>query len=438
MNREYPRLLIISHNVIEQSNNVGKTVLSFLDEWPKEKLFSLYFRREMPSEETAEGFYQINDAEVLKATLTGKKCGCRVVAQIENEKGALDLSKSNQTAYMIGNRRISLISYTRDLVWAKGAWKTEEFVGWLHEIKPEVILFIPNDYKLAFDVFDFVASTLGNIPAVTFFTDDAFYFEQDIYGIDKLRRKKLRVAGKKAIERSSAVFTTCKKMTEEYERYFPSNYYEIGNAVNHNVGKKDYCPLIDREIRFSYIGNLHSKRWITLLDIAEQLKILAGVNAKIHIFSSSVLPKKTMEKIIKNECIVWEGRINSSQVMQEQNKADVLIHVESFDEKSKKSTRLSVSTKIFEYMNSGTPIFAYGPAEIASIEYIQEKDVARVCTSKSEIEAGLCDLISNYDRYVQKAQIAKTYAEVNFTKNKVSAKFCEIIWKIFQGKEVDQ
>ncbi|GAB3957775.1 hypothetical protein GCM10027614_73890 [Micromonospora vulcania] len=52
--------------------------------------------------------------------------------------------------------------------------------------------------------------------------------------------------------------------------------------------------------------------------------------------------------------------------------ADVLVHIESFDQEIRRYTRYSVSTKIPQYLASGRPIFGYGPAEVASMNHIQE------------------------------------------------------------------
>ena len=67
------------------------------------------------------------------------------------------------------------------------------------------------------------------------------------------------------------------------------------------------------------------------------------------------------------------------KALQEQIKADSLLHVEAFDEKSKKSTRLSVSTKIFEYLYAGKIILGYGPSDVASMEYLRDIGCSVLC-----------------------------------------------------------
>ena len=60
------------------------------------------------------------------------------------------------------------------------------------------------------------------------------------------------------------------------------------------------------------------------------------------------------------------------------------MHVEAFDKFNKKITRLSLSTKIPEYMGSGKLIVAIGPDDISSIEYLKENEIAYCITESDE------------------------------------------------------
>jgi glycosyltransferase involved in cell wall biosynthesis len=70
--------------------------------------------------------------------------------------------------------------------------------------------------------------------------------------------------------------------------------------------------------------------------------------------------------------IIIAGSLLADQVMPELSRADVLVHVESFGAAAREYTRLSISTKIPQYMASGRAILAYGPSEVASCAYITE------------------------------------------------------------------
>ena len=71
----------------------------------------------------------------------------------------------------------------------------------------------------------------------------------------------------------------------------------------------------------------------------------------------------------------------------------------------------SVSTKIADSLASGTCLLAYGPAEIASIEYLKENKAAFCITEEAELEEGLVSLIGNSELQSALVQNALTLAK---------------------------
>jgi hypothetical protein len=88
------------------------------------------------------------------------------------------------------------------------------------------------------------------------------------------------------------------------------------------------------------------------------------------------------------EAIVAGGTAAPGEVRDLQLDANVLVHVESFDEASQLITRLSLSTKIPQYLMAGRCVLAFGPAQAASIRYIADSG-AGIAVSTDE-EDPLC------------------------------------------------
>jgi hypothetical protein len=65
------------------------------------------------------------------------------------------------------------------------------------------------------------------------------------------------------------------------------------------------------------------------------------------------------------------------------------------DKVNRKLTRLSLSTKIPEYLASGRCIFVAGPPEVGSIRYIQDHEAGMVVTDMDALRENLDTLISN-------------------------------------------
>ena len=71
---QYPKVLIISHNLYDVNNNIGKTLVSLFKGWPKEKLSQIYFRNDMPSFNYCKQYYCITDKEIFFSALyAGRK-----------------------------------------------------------------------------------------------------------------------------------------------------------------------------------------------------------------------------------------------------------------------------------------------------------------------------------------------------------------------------
>jgi hypothetical protein len=91
------------------------------------------------------------------------------------------------------------------------------------------------------------------------------------------------------------------------------------------------------------------------------------------------------------EAIVARGTAAPGQVRSLQLDANVLVHVESFDEASQLLTRLSLSTKIPQYLMAGRCILAFGPAEGASCRYVADSG-AGVAVS-TDNQGALCAVL---------------------------------------------
>ena len=95
--------------------------------------------------------------------------------------------------------------------------------------------------------------------------------------------------------------------------------------------------------------------------------------------------------------VIFHGRISNEEVKNVQAAADILLHVENFSLKDKLTTRLSFSTKLVDYFYQGKCIFAVGPKDVASIDYLMKNDAAVVATNEKEIYEKLKMLVENPD-----------------------------------------
>lgn len=392
----YPKVLIISHNVLEETNNIGKTLISLFKGWPTDKLCQIYLRSEEPSLTHCDNCFRITDREIINSYFQGKKVvGTPFTKGKDAVTGLKNSSEADQSFYNIGNKRIPIISLFRDLLWKRKSWKNEALKKWLTEQKPDVVLFVPNDYELIYPIASYASSFLS-IPIIPYYMDDAFYFGSFVSPIDFLRRIAIRKKGKEVIKNSEEIVTIGPKMSNVYSKRFNKKCIELMNSVQVN---STFAPQPSNEIfTISYVGNLHSNRWKPILKLANHIDS-NNLNLTIKIYTGSVLRKKVLKCFNNTKSIELCGKVDPSEVAVVLEKSDALLFVESFDKKSVASTMYSLSTKIPEYLNSSRPVLAFGPMKVSSLEYLKENNLAIVCDSEKNILDSIKKIVNYQDWY---------------------------------------
>ena len=74
-----------------------------------------------------------------------------------------------------------------------------------------------------------------------------------------------------------------------------------------------------------------------------------------------------------------------------------MVHVEAFDKKNRKITRLSLSTKISEYVASGAKVLAIGPAEVGSMRCLADRQLG-LCIYHPSVGAIAAALTKNREQ----------------------------------------
>lgn len=422
--KTYPKILIISHNLYDISNNIGKTLVSLLNGWPQDKVSQIYLRNDSPSFKYSNDYYCITDKSVLKSIFSFRHILAGKVVQYSHNN---EISQAEKSLYNIGNHRIPLISLIRDLLWYTGVWKTHNLKKWLIDINPQIILFAPNDYWLAYDIALYAHSIL-KIPVIPFYMDDTFYYNVQTGIIDRFRRNILYHKAIKINEIANVIFTINDYMSEEYAQLFKKACYAFVNSVP--VSSHDYKDSCQDYYTVSYLGNLHSNRWQSICEIGKVLDEIAvkhNVEIVFNIYTLSYIENKVKDRFSSIKSIQLRGGVTSEKVREIQCESDVLIHVEAFDQKSINSTRLSLSTKIPEYLSTGVPVFAYGPSQIASMRYLHDNNLSCVCYEYNDLTEKLQLILFDnaYRKYisVNGMKQVKKFHDINT----VSQKFQELI-----------
>lgn len=375
----YCKVLIISNNAFSLTKNNGKTLSSLFKGWPEEKIAQLYFYPEAPDFSICKNFFRITDEDVLFSRKGAIFYNKMIVEKDKDENRALVKRVSILRKY----RDFTPLGFIRNILWFVRKPITKYSQEWVESFNPEAIFLVCGDSWFPYDIAAYI-STSFRIPIYLFFTDDYITPLPSLDPFWWINYIALKISLKKILSQVDKIFVIGEEMALEYGDRFNKKCITVMNSIE--IDK--YAPFISDNpdtkhslsaLSFAYFGGLHLKRWETLEAFGKAIKIVSKeipIPISISIYSSTTPEKAIMDRICDLPYIRFVGSVNEKEIIREMFEYNVLVHVESFSKKTQHKTRLSISTKIPEYLATGKPLLAIGPKEIASMQYLESNQAA--------------------------------------------------------------
>lgn len=403
-----PKILVISHNVFSVTENMGKTLVSYFKDFAQQDLAQFYIHSEVPTSPVCSNYYRVTDKEMIRSVF-GRKTG-RIFTEKDVETGrATSRTDSGTTAklYQKARKRTPIIYILRNLWWKLGHWNNKQLQGWLNGFNPDCVFFASGDYAFLYQIALKIAKS-RNIPLYVCCVDD-FYFNNKNSGafLGKWQHKRFMKSVQKTVRYATKLFCICSKMSQDYGRYFQKQCVTLPTAATFN------SPIsTGQNLQISYLGNLGYNRHLQLAEIGRALKGLnLGIRC-IDVYSSESRPEILKHLTMQNG-VRFHGAVSANQVQKIMAQSLAVVHTESFDPVIQRSVQYSVSTKIADSLMSGTCLFAYGPENIASMEYLLQNGAAVCAFSKSQLPQALTELLTNAGLRNSTVQNALTLAQKN-------------------------
>jgi glycosyltransferase involved in cell wall biosynthesis len=376
---------------------MGKTMAAFFNGWPSENISQIYFHTEVPNSDICKRYFRITDFDMVEAIFKFKKPG-----KVLNEKDIKLNTASSRVdngimakIYRVGRKRKPYMYLIRNFLWeTNNKWRTPNLIKWIDDYNPEVLFYAAGDYSFSIKIALNICK-LKKIPMVVFIGDDYYFLNMYKFSlINWFVKKKFKAVFSNMFSYLSCFIAASDKMQREYSKEFnkcgyalmtPTKVSSIVNSANQN--------------KISYIGNLGYNRWKSLIEIGKCLKHMGQV---LNIYSGENR-KNVIEQLNLENGIIFHGAVSSSKVTEIINLSTILVHVESMDKINREKTRYSMSTKIADSLGSGVCIFAYGPEDVSSIDYLVQNDAACIVTRKEDLQNKLQEILNN-------EQLRKKYA----------------------------
>ncbi|MFC3799833.1 hypothetical protein [Cohnella sp. GCM10012308] len=412
MDKSYKKVLVLSHNAFSKTQNNGKTLESFFQNWDKDKIAQIYLQPETPDFDFCKNYYRMTDYEVLNNILFKGRIGKKIILSKEDNLETLNpVIQRLYTGRNNGNERKGinnfihkafiarkpLFIFMREWFWKLGKWKNKELENYIEDFSPDVLFFQGSSCVFGYEICLWIREKF-QIPVILELTDD---YTTGLYKwsvIEKVNKKRYLDIFSYTINLASKVYTISEYMKDEYKSRFGGDYSVLMNSIPQRNVKDE-----QEGGNLLYTGNVSLKRWELLVDIGrslEDLNIKYSAEYKLFIYTPTPVSPEIRKIFESISAIKYGGSLLKEELERAVSNSNILVHVEAFDEKNKAITRLSISTKIPEYMASRRTIFAVGPDDIASIKYIKENNFGKVVTTRSSaaIKQGIEELLSNKNK----------------------------------------
>ena len=200
---------------------------------------------------------------------------------------------------------------------------------------------------------------------------------------------------RKTVKKVSQFYVISQMQKIEYEAWFQRECKILTKSEDFSL-EPCFKERFESPLRFVFTGNLGMNRWKSLAMIARVLQRINNddVKAQLYIYSGNELTDEMRKALNVEGSSFFMGSVPADQVIGLQADADVLVHVEGLDKKSRNAVHQSFSTKLVDYFKAARPILAVGPRGVASIEHLRENNCAVLAETEEELFDGLSSIVN--------------------------------------------
>ena len=328
--------------------------------------------------------------------------------------------KTNSTHY-----RKSIISYLLDSLrflypygFRRKARLSGHFCEWIETVKPDYIYTSVSDYAFA-KLILLLMNKYPNIKFVVHLYDDwTLPSYKILYG--RLFHKLCENRLKQIISRAYKCLAISDYMAIDYTKRYGKTFIWLPNPIqlpDLQAGRKKTNSIVfmGKIIMHNYEAILNMVKAVERLNRNNNIDITFQVFSTYNYFEADDLAKKY-------PCSHFYPWVAHEDVMNILQNSAILYLPITANKETRKFTKYSMSTKIPEYMSSGTPILYCGPKEIAMTDLLEKTKTAHVIhdSSVDQIEAAISHMLDNGGETEQMCQNARGFVYNYMTKDIVA------------------
>ena len=379
------KLLFFSQVAWDNKNSVGNTYSNWFDGevWKNDSFSHIYTRKKKPDNRMNISYYNISAIDAIKGFLTGKNKGTIFsVNPLTTDKmwGVVEDCVEQIRIDLIHKKKHDFVYYVHELLWRSRLWLDYQLKNYISNIHPDILFAFATNPYILWPLIQYLQKNT-QCKVVLLIADDVYGSYDDCAFYRKVYLKR---EFEKCIHAADKLYGISDEMSKLYEIEFGKCVETLYKGCDLSIEPKQH---LNRVLRFVYAGNLFWGRDDTLASVASSLENLNqnGLKATLEIYTGATATEQLKDKLNRGVSSQIMGARSYEEIKKIMHEADVVLHVESFEEEAIKKVRSSFSTKIIDCLQSGNQVLAIGPKEIASIEYLRKVDGVIVVDDQKQV-----------------------------------------------------
>jgi glycosyltransferase involved in cell wall biosynthesis len=425
-NPEFPRVLFVTPVAFNPHSGGGATFASLFQGWPKDRLATIHNDPALSPDDVCENYFVLGPDELDFIP----------PFNMLRRRGTKHRYQDTVAASAAPLPRRRWIEATREFILGDSiperAQLTPRLARWIENFRPEVVYTILGSNGMM-SLIEQIRARFDP-PMVVHMMDDwpSAAHRKGLFAPIERPRMQRQLAH--FFDRATACLgispAMCEAFAWRYDRPF--------SPVQYALDREHWGAIAKRELHVTgipeivYVGSIfHNAQLESLIDCAHAVAALNDEGFPLHLRITTSAPNGArfgpLLSVHPSITLDTTG-IDDDRFFQGLADADALLLPVNFDQGSVDFIRYSMPTKVPPYLNSGTPVLAYGSMETAQIRYATDSGWALVVSDQSAetLKAALKRVVSDIGLR-EKLSAAARLAAANHDARIVRTGFQEVL-----------
>lgn len=394
------RILLLLSESWNDKAAPNNNMTNWFQDFPDAEIWTISGSSQLPDNRCCANYFLISENKMLLSLFSNQKSGIRYQLDARSEE---KLTQSSSEIEISRNKKIKKVfageaaRLMRDIVWRFGKYDVDGLEQFIQDFNPDIV-FTQRRGSVKMCRLEMTVAKYTSAPIVAYTGDDEYSLHQfSLSPIFWIRRFWVRAWLNRTIPMYKLFYSQSERQMREFEKKFGTEtkfLVKCGKFESEKVHTQVNSP-----IRLVYAGKLYCNRWKTLAMLADSIRRINEEYGRcvfcLDIYTGDQITEK--QNALLNDGVVStiKGFISAEELKTVYDKADIALHVESFDLHNRLLTQDSFSTKVMDCLASGCAVMAICWDGHSAYQYLKKQGSAFTASSEEEIYSCLKIMAEN-------------------------------------------